>query len=95
MDDEIDYLISAVGKNGCHFVRNGKRYSVRDARSHLRSKRRRNAHLISSTEEFIEKIASGSVTSGKAYLIRCKGQADQPAGEWFTTLLAGYRNKSG
>ncbi len=53
MDEEIDYLISSVGRGGCAFIRNGERYSGRDARAHLRSKRRRNAHLIDSNEEFI------------------------------------------
>ncbi len=91
MDDEIDYLISSVGKSGCTLIRNGKRYSRKDARAHRKSKRRRNAHLIDSTEEFIEKIASKSSISGKHYLINCKGGDQQPAGEWFTTELRKYR----
>ena len=90
-DEEIDYLISSVGKSGCTFIRNGKRYSRKDARAHLKSKRRRNAHLIDSTEEFIEKIASKSSTSGKVYLISCNGEDRQTAGEWFTTVLRKYR----
>ncbi len=91
IDDEIDYLISSVGKSGCTFIRNGKRYSGKDARAHLKSKRRRNAHLIDSTEEFIEKLASKSSMSGKSYLISCKGEEQQTAGEWFTAILASYR----
>jgi hypothetical protein len=90
-DDEIDYLISSVGKSGCTFIRNGKRYSGRDARAHLKSKRRHNAHLIDSAEEFIEKLASKSSTSGKPYLIRCIGEDKQTAGEWFTAVLTSYR----
>lgn len=92
-EDEIDYLISSVGKSGCAFIRNGKRYSGRDARAHLKSKRRANARLIHSTEEFIEKIASKSSMSGKPYLISCKGQERQTAGEWFTELLMKYRGE--
>ncbi len=91
LDDEIDYLISSVGKSGCTFIRNGKRYSRKDARAHLKSKRRRNAHLIDSAEEFIEKIASKSSTSGKVYLISCIGEDQQTAGEWFTAVLRKYR----
>ena len=90
-DDEIDYLLSSVGKSGCTFIRNGKRYSGKDARAHLKSKRRRNAHLIGSTEEFIEKLASKSSMSGKSYLISCKGEKQQTAGEWFTAVLRKYR----
>ncbi len=91
MNEEIDYLISSVGKGGCTFIRNGNRLTGRDARTHLKSKRRRNAHIIDSTEEFIEKIAGQSATSGKPYLIRCKGENQQNAGEWFTALLAQRR----
>lgn len=93
-EDEIDFLISTVGTGDCDFVRNGQRFSRRDARRHLQSKRRRNEHLIDSAEEFIEKIASGSITSGKPYLIRCKGQEDRPAGEWFAEQLDTYRRIS-
>ena len=91
MNEEIDYLISSVGKGGCTFIRNGNRLTGEDARMRLKSKRRRNAHIIDSTEEFIEKIASQSATSGKPYLIRCKGENQQNAGEWFTALLAQRR----
>jgi hypothetical protein len=92
-EDEIDYLISSVDKSGCAFIRNGKRYSGSDARAHLKSKRRANARLIDSAEDFIEKIASKSSMSGKPYLISCKGQERQTAGEWFTELLMKYRGE--
>lgn len=91
MDDEIDYLIGSVGRSHCVFIRNGKRYTGSDGRAHLRSKLRLNARHIDSTEEFIEKIASRSVMSGKPYLIRCRGEGKQPLGEWLTALLAEYR----
>jgi hypothetical protein len=91
MDEEIDYLISAVGKGGCAFIRNGNKFTGRDARAHLKSKRRRNAHIIDSTEEFIEKIASQSATSGKPYLISCRGENQQNARDWFTAMLAQHR----
>ena len=91
MDEEIDYLISAVGKGGCTFIRNGNKFTGRDARAHLQSKRRRNAHIIDSTEEFIEKIASQSATTGKPYLISCRGENRQNAREWFTAMLAQRR----
>ncbi|HJO10955.1 MAG: DUF5329 family protein [Gammaproteobacteria bacterium] len=92
MDDEIDYLIGSVGRDGCTFIRNNMRYSGREAREHLRSKRERNAQLIGSTEEFIEKIASGSSTSGRPYLIRCRRQQQLTANEWFTALLEEHRD---
>lgn len=91
-NDEISYLINSVGKNGCVFIRNGERFSGKEAREHLRSKRKRNAYLIHSAEDFIEKIASRSSTSGQPYLISCRGKEQQTANEWFTRLLALHRS---
>ena len=90
--DEISYLINSVGKNGCVFIRNGERFSGKEAREHLRSKRKLNAHLIHSAEDFIKKIASRSSTSGEPYMISCKGEEQQSANEWFTRLLALHRS---
>ena len=91
-NDEISYLINSVGKSGCSFIRNGERYSGKDARQHLRSKRKLNAHLIHSAEDFIEKIASRSSNSGQPYMISCQGKEQQMAKEWFTRLLALHRS---
>lgn len=93
MDGEIDYLISKVGREGCSFVRNDRRYSGRDARAHLCSKMRRNAHLVNNTEDFIIKLASSSATTGEPYIIRCRGEEDQLAGDWFSSLLSNYRQQ--
>ena len=93
MSAEIDFLIDSVGRDGCRFVRNERTYRGRDARAHLRSKRRRNAHLFDSTEEFIEKLASSSATSGAAYLIRCRDEPEQSAQVWFSNLLMQYRQR--
>lgn len=90
-NDEIDFLISKVGRDGCSFVRNADRYMARDARRHLRSKLERNEHLVNSTEDFILKLASSSATTGEAYVIRCRGEEDQIAYDWFSALLADYR----
>ena len=76
---------------GCVLVRNGVRFTGRESRRYLESKRRRNAHLIDSAEAFIDKIASRSVTSGQPYLIKCRNQPRQNAGEWFAALLAERR----
>ncbi|NKB34438.1 MAG: hypothetical protein GKR91_15205 [Pseudomonadales bacterium] len=91
MDDEIDYLIDRVGRDGCSFFRNERLYVGSDARSHLRSKLRRNAHLVNSTEDFIVKLASTSATTGRAYIIRCRGLDDQNALNWFNALITEYR----
>ena len=84
---EINRLISSVGRNGWTFIRNGVKYRGKAAREHLRSKKERNEQLIATTEEFIEKIASGSAATGTPYLIQCRGQEETTANEWFTVLL--------
>lgn len=94
MNYEINRLISSVGRNGCTFIRNGQKYRGREARDHLRSKRELNDQLISTTEEFIAKIASGSATTGEPYLIRCRGQEETTVNEWFTALLEQNRTDS-
>ena len=91
MNYEINRLISSVGRNGCTFIRNGEKYRGRAARDHLRSKRELNEELIATTEEFIEKIASRSATTGEPYLVQCRGQEEKTVSEWFTTLLEQHR----
>ena len=90
-DEEIRYLIGSVGRDGCAFVRNDRRYSRREARDHLRSKWRLNEQLVEDAEDFIDKLASQSATSGQPYLIRCRGQQEMTAREWFSQLLVEYR----
>ena len=93
MDEEINFLISKVGRDGCVFIRNDRRYTGRQARVHLQSKLELNAALVHNTEEFIDKIASISADTGKPYLIRCARQYQFSAYEWFTMLLASYRKE--
>lgn len=89
---EIERLIDLVGTDGCSFVRNGQRLRGKHARAHLRSKVERNARLVTSAESFIEKIASRSATTGRPYLIRCRGREEQPAGDWFAVKLDELRS---
>ncbi|MEQ8952760.1 MAG: DUF5329 family protein [Gammaproteobacteria bacterium] len=91
METEIDYLIEQVGRDRCNFIRNDRPMLGREAREHLQSKRERNAALFSSTEEFIEKIASRSETTGQPYLIRCARRFQLSSEEWMTMLLEHYR----
>ena len=94
MNYEINQLISAVGRNGCAFIRNGEKYRGRAARDHLRSKRELNEQIITTTEDFIQKIASASSTTGEPYLIQCRGQEERTVNEWFSTLLEQNRTAS-
>ena len=88
---EIDYLLTAVGKSDCAFIRNDKRHSAEDAEDHLRMKYRRGKRYAPTTEAFIERLASRSSMSKKLYLIDCPGEDLLPSGDWLTERLTEYR----
>ncbi|MGB5625210.1 MAG: DUF5329 domain-containing protein, partial [Woeseiaceae bacterium] len=79
---EIDNLLSAIGRSECVFIRNGKRHDAEDAEDHLRMKLRRGKRYVTTTETFIQRLASGSSMSKKPYYIECPGQEMTPSGEW-------------
>lgn len=90
---EIRSLMDALPASGCRFQRNGKWYDGAAARDHLQRKYdyllRRG--LVDSPEQFIERAASRSSVSGKAYRVACPGQPERTAAEWFGERLQGLR----
>lgn len=91
---EIDYLLTAVGNSGCTFIRNGKRHDSRSAEDHLRMKYRKGKRYATSSEAFIERLASNSYLSKKLYYIECEGEEKVPSGDWLLARLAEYRKES-
>ncbi|MEJ2255606.1 MAG: DUF5329 domain-containing protein [Woeseiaceae bacterium] len=92
MNAEIDYLLDTVASSDCTFIRNGKEHGPEAARDHLDLKRRRGSKYFSTTEEFIERLASSSSWTGKPYRIRCGVGEAQLAKAWFEEILSEYRN---
>lgn len=92
---EINHLLDAVEKSQCKFNRNGSWYEARKAREHLGKKfaYMDKKDLLPTTEVFIEKGASTSSTSGKAYLMQCQGTAPVNSAVWLTDELKRYRKK--
>lgn len=90
---EITHLISYLEVSGCQFNRNGTWYSAVDAVSHINKKYQYllDKKLVASAEFFIEKAASVSSMSGKAYLVKCGSAEAQASAVWFTAELARYR----
>lgn len=90
---EIESLIAALGRSGCSFERNGEWYDGARARTHLGRKydylRRRDP--AGSAESFIERAASRSSTSGRAYHVRCPGKPVESASAWFHRQLRDLR----
>jgi len=93
MDREFDFLLDSVVNSKCVFIRNGKKHKAIDAREHLQMKRRRGKRYFDNTEEFIERPASKSSWSGKAYLIQCGNVPQQTANSRFNALLVQYRSE--
>ena len=92
MNAEIDYLLDTVASSDCTFIRNGKEHDAEAARDHLSLKRRKGSKYFSTTEEFIERIASSSSWTGNPYRIRCGDGEAQLAESWFKGILGDYRN---
>ncbi len=92
---EIEYLLTTMGSSDCTFIRNGKKYVAEDAEAHLRMKYKRGRRYASTTEKFIENLASKSSMSKKPYFIACKGAERTESGAWLMQLLAEYRAERG
>jgi hypothetical protein len=70
---KIEILINSIEKlEGAQFYRNGSWYSPKEAAEHLRLKLSNSNGRIKTARQFIDKIASKSSMSGKAYIIKFK-----------------------
>ncbi len=93
---EIPQLISSLDGSQCRFQRNGRWYDGSDARAHLQRKYDYllKKDMVDSAEQFIERAASQSSMSGKAYRIQCPGQPEQTAAAWFGARLQALRHRT-
>ncbi len=75
----IEALIARVaGMSDAAFIRNDRSYDAATAAEFLRRKWRRHAAEVRSAEDFIERVASGSSTTGLAYRIRLADGRELP-----------------
>lgn len=91
---EITHLFTHLKSSGCEFNRNGTWYNAEKAVAHLNQKYEYllGKNLISTTEDFIERAATESSMSHKAYLVKC-GNNESKSAAWFKEVLANYRGK--
>ena len=94
---EINGLMQALENSGCRFQRNGSWYDAVAARGHLQRKYDYllKRDLVDSSEQFIERAASRSSMSGKAYKVSCNGVPEQDASAWFLQQLRRLRAPAG
>ena len=85
---KIESLIHQVEVlQNAKFIRNGKSYDSTDAAKFLRGKWDSKAKEIETAEDFIQKVASVSSTSGQPYLIRFSDGREVKCGDYLKELL--------
>ncbi|MDQ1813721.1 DUF5329 domain-containing protein [Massilia sp. CCM 9210] len=90
---EVTRLLDAVEKSQCQFNRNGSWHDARAARAHLQKKYDYldKKKMLTNSESFIERGATGSSMSGNPYQMRCPGTAVVNSAEWLKAELARVR----
>lgn len=90
---EIDALLSRLEVSSCTFNRNGTWYPPAEAKAHLLRKLKylEDRGAVESTEQFIERAASSSSTTGQPYLVKCGSGAPVQSGTWLLSQLQGLR----
>ena len=90
---EIAGLMDALSASGCQFQRNGDWHGAKEARAHLQRKYDYllNKDKVDTAEQFIQRAASQSSMSGRAYRVKCAGR-EQDAADWFTAQLQKIRS---
>ena len=91
---EIAHLFTVLETSNCQFYRNGSWHDAKEASAHLSTKYKylQNLNLVPSTEKFIERAATESSFSNKAYQIKCADNLAQPSAPWFQAVLLKYRS---
>jgi len=86
---EIDGLLSKLEASSCTFNRNGTWYPATEAKSHLLRKLKylEDRGAVQSTEQFIERAATSSSTTGQPYLVQCGSGAPVQSGTWLLSQL--------
>ena len=87
---EIDHLLAFVAASPCRFVRSGTEHPGPEARDHLQRKLGVARSMLSTADQFIDHVATGSSMTGEAYKVRC-GSRELTSKEWLRVELDQYR----
>jgi len=86
--EKIEALIKNIENlKDATFIRNDSPYDAKSAATFLRRKWQAQEKGIKTAMDFIEKVASGSGTSGKPYVIRFKGAREVKCGDYLKEEL--------
>ena len=90
---EIAHLLDFVAQSGCQFQRNGSWHDSKAAHDHLQDKYEylQRRKLVPDARAFIERAATESSLSHKAYQVRCGNEQPIASAQWLNAELARYR----
>ena len=92
---KIDQLLKAVENSDCTFIRNGSDHTPKEAAGHMRRKYDHFKKQIKTPEQFIEKCASKSELSGKAYSVKLPDGKVVKCEDWMNDQLKKIEASSG
>lgn len=90
---EIDHLLAFVAASDCRFVRGGTEYDGKAARDHLQRKLDYAKSMLSTADQFIDHVATGSSMTGEAYKVRC-GARELTSKAWLRGELDAFRKSA-
>jgi hypothetical protein len=86
--EKIEALIKHVeGLKDVKFIRNGTEYSASNAAAFLRGKWDNNAKDIKTAQDFIDKCATKSSTTGQDYIMKMKDGKEKKCAEYLREEL--------
>lgn len=90
---EIAHLLKYLETSGCQFQRNGSWYAPARAAGHLNQKYEYllKKDMVTTAEQFIERAATQSSSSGKPYSVKCGDAEAVPSAEWLGAELQRFR----
>ena len=90
---EVQHLLDYLKNSGCQMERNGSKHDAQEAVEHIQKKYDYYKDDIKTTEDFIERSASRSSLSGRAYHVLCPGEDARPTADWLKDELERYRKE--
>jgi len=89
--DKIAYLLNVIGSSNLVFIRNETEYTGTEAKAHLQEKMDSAGGLIHTAQDFIDYIASESLTTGIPYYVRLADGTQVESGIWLRGKLANMK----
>ncbi len=80
--ERIEMGIKTIETSKVVFVRNGSEHSAYAAGKFMRGKLKKAGNQVKTFEEFVDKLATKSTTSGLPYLVKLESGTTLPLAQW-------------